>query len=157
MEHVASKTPVTSLLAFITALILPLSAQCFYNPSTGRWLSRDSIEESAFAQQRTRSLEIHDLQAEALTGLSPYALLKNDAVSFQDMDGCRMTPDGEVAITDKNRRKAPGKMQLITVSKCTILFVYGHNFVNNFEKEGLQWIWNIVPGKDSEKQCSYAA
>lgn len=67
-----------------------------------------------------------------------------------------MTPDGDFAITDKNRRKPPGKMILIQVPKCTILFVYDHNYVNNFEKEGLQWIWNIVPGADYETQKNAA-
>ena len=33
-------------LVLIAWLLLPQTGQCFYNPSTGRWLSRDPIEES---------------------------------------------------------------------------------------------------------------
>ena len=32
-------------LVLIAWLLLPQTAQCFYNPSTGRWISRDPIEE----------------------------------------------------------------------------------------------------------------
>jgi hypothetical protein len=34
-------------LAICLAWLLPLTSQAFYNPSTGRWLSRDPIEERA--------------------------------------------------------------------------------------------------------------
>ena len=32
-------------LALITWLLLPQTGQCYYNPNTGRWLTRDPIEE----------------------------------------------------------------------------------------------------------------
>jgi uncharacterized protein RhaS with RHS repeats len=35
----------TSVLPLILWLLLPQTAHCFYNPSTGRWLSRDPIQE----------------------------------------------------------------------------------------------------------------
>jgi hypothetical protein len=35
--------------ATLLLLLLPLTAQCFYNPSAGRWLSRDPIEEQGGA------------------------------------------------------------------------------------------------------------
>jgi hypothetical protein len=37
---------VVPALAVTAWLLLPQTAHCFYNPSTGRWLSRDPIEES---------------------------------------------------------------------------------------------------------------
>ena len=129
----------------------------YYIRSTGCWPSRDPIEEQAFLQQYVRLHKASELPDEPPIVSNSYLFVDNNPVSHTDMDGCRMTPDGDVAITDKNRRKPPGQMILIQVPKCTILFVYGHNFVNNFEKKGLQWIGNIVPAKDSEKQCSYAA
>src|SRR6266446_2643848 len=35
----------TATLGLMLCLLLPQSAQCFYNPSTGRWLNRDPIGE----------------------------------------------------------------------------------------------------------------
>jgi hypothetical protein len=111
----------------------------------------------AFFQQYARLHKPGELPDEPPAAFNPYGFIDNNPISYTDMDGCRMTPDGDVAITPQNRRRPPGKMILIQVPKCTILFVYGHNYVNNFEKKGLQWIWNIVPANDAEKKCSYAA
>jgi hypothetical protein len=38
-------TTAAPLLLLIAWLLIPQTAHCFYNPSTGRWLSRDPIEE----------------------------------------------------------------------------------------------------------------
>ena len=35
-------------LSLIFLLLFPQLGLCFYNPSTGRWLSRDPIEDEAF-------------------------------------------------------------------------------------------------------------
>ena len=35
----------TAAVLLAACLLLPQAAQCFYNPSTGRWLNRDPIEE----------------------------------------------------------------------------------------------------------------
>jgi RHS repeat-associated protein len=129
----------------------------YYNASMGRWLSRDPLGELAFFQQYSRFHKASELPDEPPVGFNSYVFIDDNPVNYTDMDGCRMTPDGDVAITPKNRRSPPSRMIPIQVPKCTILFVYGHNFVNNFNKKGLQWIWNIVPGNDKEKQCSYAA
>jgi hypothetical protein len=37
------------MLVLVSALLFPSSAQCFYNASTGRWISRDPMEEEASA------------------------------------------------------------------------------------------------------------
>ena len=37
---------VTSAIFLIAWLLLPQAGHCFYNPSTGRWLSRDPISEN---------------------------------------------------------------------------------------------------------------
>jgi len=46
MIHSRSTTKAGTLVFLVTTLLLlPELGQCFYNPSTGRWLSRDPIEE----------------------------------------------------------------------------------------------------------------
>jgi hypothetical protein len=89
-----------------------------------------------------------------------YEYARSRSSRFVDPYGLRMrgTPDGPVELTDENRRKPPHeRMKVITVKNCTILFIYGHNWTSGSDKEGTQWIWNIVPSVDGEKQCSYAA
>ena len=39
---------IVRLAALAVALWLPLTGRCFYNPSTGRWLSRDPVNEAGF-------------------------------------------------------------------------------------------------------------
>ena len=56
--------PATPLLALLAWLLLPQTANCFYNSSTGRWLSRDPIEENG--------------------GQSLYAVCSNDCVNKVD-------------------------------------------------------------------------
>jgi hypothetical protein len=46
MKHTTNYT--TRILALASLLLLPSTAHCFYNPSTGRWISRDPINERAF-------------------------------------------------------------------------------------------------------------
>lgn len=55
------------LSVLLSGLILPLEAHAFYNPSTGRWLNRDPIEERG--------------------GLNPYALVANTPVQNFDLVG----------------------------------------------------------------------
>ena len=129
----------------------------YYKADTGTWPNRDPLGELAFFQQYARLHKPGELPDQPPVAFNPYAFIDNNPISYTDMDGCRMTPEGDVAITPQNRRRPPGKMILIQVPKCTILFVYGHNYVNNFEKKGLQWIWNIVPANDADRKCSYAA
>ena len=58
---------IVGFVALTAALWLPLTAHCFYNPSTGRWLSRDPIGEQG--------------------GLNLYAFVQNSPVDFFDCFG----------------------------------------------------------------------
>ncbi len=129
-----------------------------YRPATGRWLSRDPFGEEMFHKQYVEARRSIDEWPEAppSTG-NAYLFVRNSGVNNSDMDGCRMTPIGDVALDEKNRRQPPAGMQLVSVPKCTILFVYGHNYVDNFKKTGMQWVWNIVPAEDDKRSCSFAA
>ena len=40
---------ITPTLALVIWLLLPQTGQCYYNPSTGRWLTRDPVEEKGGA------------------------------------------------------------------------------------------------------------
>jgi hypothetical protein len=57
----------TTALALIACLLLPQPGHAFYNPSTGRWLSRDPIEEKG--------------------GVNLYCVASNDPVGGFDADG----------------------------------------------------------------------
>lgn len=65
-------------LALLTALVFlaPAPAYCFYNPSTGRWISRDPVEEEGgknlFAFLRNEA--IHGWDAVGLSRGGPEAL-----------------------------------------------------------------------------------
>jgi hypothetical protein len=54
-------------LVLTCLLLIPISAHCFYNPSTGRWLSRDPVEEDG--------------------GLNLYLFAQNEPVLHADADG----------------------------------------------------------------------
>lgn len=57
-------------------------AQAFYNPSTGRWLSRDPLGEPAFEAAR-------QVQAEMLLAVGPnkYLFVENDPLNNHDVNG----------------------------------------------------------------------
>ncbi len=129
----------------------------YYDSRAGRWINMDPIGELAFFLQYARFHNATELLDERPVGLNLHLFISNNPIGNTDMDGCLMTPGGEVGKTKENRRTPPARMELIQVPKCTILFVYGHNYVDDFEKTGLQWIWNIVPVNDNDKSCSYAA
>jgi hypothetical protein len=57
----------TSALFLIAWLLVPLTAHCFYNSSTGRWLSRDPIDQRG--------------------GLNLYVFVGNDPVARLDING----------------------------------------------------------------------
>jgi hypothetical protein len=64
-------------LFLIAWLLLPQTAQCFYNPSTGRWLSRDPIGEKG--------------------GPSLHGFVLNDAVGHMDYLGLLFSGQGNNA------------------------------------------------------------
>ena len=45
MKSFSITRTITPTFALIAWLLVPQTAHCFYNPSTGRWLSRDPVEE----------------------------------------------------------------------------------------------------------------
>jgi hypothetical protein len=138
--------------------LLPVSARAYYSPEQGRWINRDPIEEPAFFDTHMKPRQVIGEWIDyAITAANAYEFVGNSSVNLTDLDGCRMTPNGEVSLDTSNRRKPPGGMKLIRVPKCTVLFIYGHNYVGNFQKDGLQWIWNIVSERDKQKDCAYAA
>jgi RHS repeat-associated protein len=139
-----------------------------YRPDIGRWLSREPLDELAFFRSYVspQTLEESEMfEAERLRyGINTYLFVDNIPTQYLDRDGARKTPyDGDVQVTAQNRRSPPKGMELVKVEKCHILLIYGHNyastfFVGNKKKEGVQWIWNIVPKDDNQpKDSAYAA
>ena len=66
------KTPMTTkrsglMLGLMLFLLVPQAAQCFYNPSTGRWLNRDPISEAG--------------------GINTFAFTGNDPINESDPYG----------------------------------------------------------------------
>jgi uncharacterized protein RhaS with RHS repeats len=92
-------------LALTAWLLLPQAAQCFYNPSTGRWISRDPIEEKG--------------------GINLYGFLGNNSINHVDSLGkatwkekwwcskhlccCGNVYDSDAVIHDAMEREYPGK------------------------------------------------
>lgn len=95
-------------------LVLVLGGLCvqevraFYNPSTGRWLSRDPIEESGFA------VVTKNEQAEKDGGPNHYEFVANSPVNDVDYLGqFRVDP----------------KTRTVLMAKCDIVVLYGHGGV----------------------------
>jgi RHS repeat-associated protein len=66
----------------------------YYNPSTGRWLSRDPIEELSFRRSYLKSLKRDDsfeLQSRMPDG-NIYAFLQNDSIDWYDVNGLLAGP-----------------------------------------------------------------
>jgi hypothetical protein len=85
--------PATLALALVAWLLLPQTVHSFYNPSTGRWLSRDPIAEPGFelmanrSQNRTKPQEQVHFQkglAELLTARPALALRIQDRIRKLD-------------------------------------------------------------------------
>jgi hypothetical protein len=100
-----SATPALLLIAW---LLLPQTAHCFYNASTGRWLSRDPAGEPGSDGNQYLSFSKEDLQALAMldpedenldaleaaqnnilhtAGKLAYVVVNNDAVNRTDLHG----------------------------------------------------------------------
>ena len=77
--HIMTKA-VTPVLAVTAWLLVAQTAQCFYNPSTGRWISRDPIHEKG--------------------GLNLYSLVGNDGVNRLDKHGLAGWVWGPATTTD---------------------------------------------------------
>jgi len=79
---------------------LAREAQAFYNPSTGRWLSRDPIQEEGASLLRTgqQSEELFPsagVRIGETVSFNPYLFVKNNALSQVDFLGlCEISKDG---------------------------------------------------------------
>ena len=77
-----------TFLVLIPLLLFAQAAQAFYNPSTGRWLSRDPLTDKASLDSIIRRAPPHMakvLRAEAL--MPAYGFVRNSAISRIDGDG----------------------------------------------------------------------
>jgi RHS repeat-associated protein len=78
----ANASSLSPILASVCLLLIPLSAHCFYNPSTGRWLSRDPIAEKG----AVASFRIDTKRTRIGIG-NPYQFVRNNPVSTCDVLG----------------------------------------------------------------------
>lgn len=83
MNRIMTRRTVATLAAWF---LFAQTGQCFYNPSTGRWLSRDPIaSDLAFATQQANLVEELD-SAEGRT-VDPLTFLANDPIAKTDKLG----------------------------------------------------------------------
>jgi hypothetical protein len=85
---------ITRIVAVSLALLpwlLPETAQCFYNASTGRWLNRDPAGEDAFLAQHSRGRPLRERQELRSQRLKPlYLFSGNQPLSGIDAVGLRL-------------------------------------------------------------------
>jgi hypothetical protein len=83
-----SATPALLLIAW---LLLPQTAHCYYNPSTGRWLSRDPIGDQAFFTAYSKGKPYEERQRIGREPLKPvYIFARNQPLSNLDPLGLRV-------------------------------------------------------------------
>lgn len=84
--HLITKAaiPVLSLIAW---LLTPQTGRCFYNPSTGRWLSRDPVQEDGFLVLLSDRSDYEVDQEQNL-----YCFVSNDSLSHYDNLGLVASP-----------------------------------------------------------------
>jgi RHS repeat-associated protein len=73
MNNTISRRVISAALVFAASLVLPHLGHCYYNASTGRWISRDAMEEHG--------------------GPNLYACAANDPASSTDYLGLSAIPD----------------------------------------------------------------
>ena len=84
------KTNRVILLLALLGVALIQTAQAFYNPSNGRWLSRDPIEEDGFLIQYFLTislLERSSILQEETPAAGIYLFVQNDAIQSFDLLG----------------------------------------------------------------------
>lgn len=92
------------MLALLLGLLLARDGQAFYNPSTGRWLSRDPVGEPAFLQQiAIRVLPKSQVRVKLERHLPLYTFVRNDPVGRMDVLGLearcgKCGPDATAAV-----------------------------------------------------------
>jgi hypothetical protein len=76
------------MVALIAWLLSPQTAHCFYNPSAGRWLSRDPIQEPGFREYALRDLSDDTRFAlELAEDFNGYDFASNDSIDQTDLVG----------------------------------------------------------------------
>jgi hypothetical protein len=77
-------------LVLLLGLLVGREAQAFYNPSTGRWLSRDPIEEKAFYAAHSSGGRLEERRQVRQGGLGhTYGFVRNEPLSNIDPAGLR--------------------------------------------------------------------
>lgn len=107
------------MLTLFLGLMVSPDALAFYNPSTGRWLSRDPVGEAAFFNHvAKRKWELSD-ESLYYTAI-PYAFVRNDSLNHTDYVGL-----------------LPASQATATVPDCTIVIYAGHGFLDSaFDDQG---------------------
>jgi hypothetical protein len=79
---------VIMLVLALLVVMLVQNAQAFYNPSTGRWLSRDPIGEENFFQSYVQKVSKAELEKWRLASLKPhYNFVHNNPANVVDTEG----------------------------------------------------------------------
>jgi len=108
----------------------------YYSPMLQRWINRDPIEEE--------------------DGNNLYYHVRNNTINKYDLLGMMAMPMEDPTLPEKQHDYAN---VVITVNKCQILVVYGHNFRNKKHKQsgtGTETI-RVIRAKNKENPCAYAA
>lgn len=87
------KTKMT-LSLIVLGVMLGLEAQAFYNPSTGRWLSRDPLGDANFLRDHVKGKPETVVQKTVEESLMPpYLFVRNDSANGIDVFGLESEPD----------------------------------------------------------------
>jgi len=128
MKTFTITSTVTPPLVFIAWLLVPQTAHSFYNPSTGRWISRDPVAEVGFVFRATL------LPQHRSTGLTAGQSVPDSAYSFVHNSPCQQIDGlGLYSIDEKKR--------IILVAKCEIVILYGHGGREH------RWTWKMSPAR----------
>jgi RHS repeat-associated protein len=97
----------TLLLLAAIAAWSTIQASAFYNPSAGRWLSRDPINEAGFSLLRGNARATWNLEAEknlcAFVGNNPISSIDTLGLFLIDYDGCSLPDQQAIETALKDR------------------------------------------------------
>jgi|ERR1017187_5635367 hypothetical protein len=84
-----------TLAAMVLLLYLVWGQDAFahYNPSTGRWLSRDPIDEAAFQHTVSWASKQHEALYRRRASVNEFMFVQNDAIGKIDLFGLMITSD----------------------------------------------------------------
>ncbi len=124
----------------------------YYNASMGRLLSKDILEELAFDGLHAELVSLQEGPTTHASGMpNTYVVANNNHESVIGSAGRQSD-----SIRNSKRPPPTFPLQEITVPKCTILFIYGHNFVGDHSRPGLQNISSIGGANPTLNVCSRA-